>query len=95
MPEYITNTVVEKHNTWTLIKHVAGTVNKDAAKIDEHVYGTKVTQQVQTVQVVPSKPVDNHPVRDGFFNVIMGLVFIFVVIGFIIGKIGWRDFTGF
>jgi len=28
--EYVTNVVVSHHNTWTLIKHVAGTINKTA-----------------------------------------------------------------
>jgi hypothetical protein len=86
--EYVTNVVVSPHNTWTLIKHVAGSVNKAAAKTDAIVYGTQVKVEVK------EKPVD-HPVLT-VLGIILGAVICFVIfIGYITGNVKGRDFIGF
>ena len=39
--DYQTNIVVDKHNAWTLTKHLVQSANKQAAKLDAKIYGTK------------------------------------------------------
>jgi len=94
MAEYVTNIVVDKHNTWTLIKHVAGSVNKAAAKTDEKIYGTQVHVQVREQAFA-----EKHPTLSTI-GTVMGIilgsaVMIAIFIGFISGNIRGRDFIGF
>lgn len=90
MPEYVTNTVVEGHNTWTLIKHAAGSINKAAAKTDAVVYGTQVK-----VEVKPKPFEDSHPILAVMSMVLMGVLLLAVFIGFLTGNIRGRDMIGF
>lgn len=94
MAEYVTNIVIDKHNTWTLIKHVAGSVNKAAAKTDEKVYGTQIHVQVREQTFA-----EKHPTLSTVGTVtgiILGSALVFVVfIGFISGHIRGRDMIGF
>jgi hypothetical protein len=85
--EYVTNTVVEHHNTWTLIEHVAGSINKAAAKTDATVYGT------HTNVVVKEKPVE-HPALE-ICGMIFAAIFMFIIfIGFMTGNVKGRDIIG-
>lgn len=92
--EYITNIVVDNHNTWTLIKHVAGSVNKVAAKTDEKVYGTQVHVQVREKTFS-----EKHPTLSGIGTVVgsilMGCLILAVFIGLLTGNIRGRDCIGF
>jgi hypothetical protein len=74
--EYQTNIVVDHHNVWTLSKHVAGSLNKFAARTDANVYGTKTN-----IMVVPIQPVKDNSIgwKDYFFGVgCFMLVVIFI-----------------
>lgn len=86
-----------QNNTWTLLKHAAGSVNKAAAKVDAKVYGPIVKQG--TVQL-PPQPAPEPPKSDiNAFTVIGIIVVALLAVGVFIawcgGHIKGRDFIGF
>lgn len=95
MAEYITNIVVDtKHNTWTLIKHTAISINKAAAKTDKVVYGNQVHVEVREKTFS-----EKHPTISGIGAVVgaifMGCLIFAIFIGLITGNIRGRDCIGF
>jgi hypothetical protein len=93
--------IVIQNNTWTLLKHAAGTVNKAAGKVDAKVYGPIVKQG--TVQLPPQRPQPIPQEHASFFTIVGYVVVgIFVVAcafgAFILwckGDLKGRDLIGF
>jgi len=89
--EYVTNVIVSHHNTWTLIKHAAGSINKAAAKTDAAIYGTQVKVEVKPVKKTPA----DHPIMS-VLGIILGAVIIFVIFtAYITDNIKGRDILPF
>jgi len=89
-----------QNNTWTLLKHAAGTVNKAAAKVDAKVYGPIVKQG--TIQLPPQPSVPPRQEHASFFTVVgyvvVGLIGCAIVVGIFIGycsgHVKGRDIIG-
>lgn len=79
------------NNTWTLIKHVGGSVNKGAAKIDRVVYGPVTNKPVAIISVPPK---ETHPVRDVFIGIGIFILIIVVFVGYVSGHVKGRDIIG-
>lgn len=95
MAETITNVVVDtKHNTWTLMKHVASSINKAAVKTDKAIYGNQVHIEVREKTFAESHP-GWATAGTIVGSIILGIVLIGVFIGFITGNIRGRDFISF
>lgn len=89
----VTNIVVDKHNAWTLTKHVANSLNKAAAKVDGAVYGTTTNVQLKTIQEV--KPQESS----GFGDILKGIgaviILVILFVAFASGAIKGRDLISF
>lgn len=72
------------HNTWTLIKHVAGSINKTAGKVDKVIYGPPEAPKTATnvapkiTQPIIIKPEKHMSVGDVFVGI--GLVVMIVIV---------------
>lgn len=93
----MTNEVEIKNNIWTLTKHLSGSINKAAAKVDAKVYGPIVKQG--TVQLPPQRPAPVAKEDTGVFTIIgiivVAILVVVVFIGFFSGHIKGRDIIGF
>jgi hypothetical protein len=69
----------DHHNIWTLTKHVAGSINKAAAKVDVKIYGHTVTQ-TQAI-LPPSKPHAMLGISDVFIGIFALIMFGVMIFG--------------
>ncbi len=93
----MTNDIPAANNTWTLMKHFAGSLNKGASKIDQKVYGKIEQHSNQTVIIQQVRPAPVHEDTNVFEvigAIVVGLLFIGVLIAFVAGKISTRDVLG-
>lgn len=90
---YRTNIVVDKHNTWTLMKHVAGSVNKAASKVDAKVYGTKTNIVITPVKNIPQK--DNSMATDICMGVIGFILIVGIFVAIVFGNYKFSDIPWF
>jgi len=95
MAETITNVVVDtKHNTWTLMKHVAGSINKAAAKTDKTIYGNQVHIEIREKTFAEKHP-NWSAVGTVAGGLLIGVLMFIVFIGLITGNIRGRDLISF
>lgn len=69
------------HNAWTLTKHLAGTINRAAGKVDETVYGNGNTNI--TVQIPPNPPIVHNPTAPSFGGAVLGILGFAILIAFV------------
>lgn len=88
-----TNITVEHHNTWTLTKHVAGSINKAASNIDAKIYGTK-TNVVVIEEPTPPPPAPETPIWDIICVIGGAIIVVGIFIAYITGKVKGRNIIG-
>lgn len=90
----MTNEIPAANNTWTLMKHVAGSVNKGASKIDQGIYGkiekhSNTTVIIQQARPIPEQKDTNIFTVIGMF--VVGMFLVFVLVAWLADKIETKD----